>query len=501
MTTHDDEAFDRLRHADPAAGTSPDLDAIRAAVGAATGVHLAGAGATGVPLAAAATPHDELAARRHRTRARWFQVAAAVVGAAVVGTGGYLVGGAGSGPAVAGALPALSLTNGASGGAESAAGAADFSASAPMAGGKDSARGIYPGGWYGRTVFTGSGLSTDGGSATAYGFDATSVGNADTAARIAAALGVTGDPRVEWGSWVVGPNDGTGPTVSVYGSGTVDFSFYDPTRDPWQCGQTGGTSEGSTGTGAVPPAEPQVEPGVAPDSAASGAGATGEAVAPLPAVAPGVCDTGTTPTGDAAIAKAREVLTAAGIDVSAAQVTVDDSQTKTADMPGAAYVNVGFQQVVDGQLTGYGWWVSLVGDGVQSASGPLAPLVQLGSYDVISAAQAVDRLNDPRFGSSGGVIAYASGMGVAEAGVAEPGMVASEPSQDPTIPPAATPGAAISWPVAQVTLTSARLGLAPATTVGGAQVLVPAYELTDGSGATWSVIAVVDAQLDFTAQQ
>lgn len=491
MTTHDDEAFDRLRLADPAAGTSPDLDAIHAAVAA----------ATGVPLAGAAAPHDELAARRHRTRTRWFQVAAAVVGAAVIGTGGYLVGGAGSGPVVAGALPAISLTgsNGsaASGGAEGAAGAPD--SSAPMAAGKDSARGIYPGGWYGRTVFTGSGLSTATGSATAYGFDATSVGNAQTAARIAAALGVAGDPRVEWGSWVVGPNDGTGPSVSVYGSGTVDFSYYDPTRDPWQCGQTGGGSDGSTGGGAVPPAEPKVDPSppdAPPGDAARVEGTTAVGVATLPAPAPGVCDPGTTPTGDAAIAEAREALTAAGIDVSAAQVAVDDSQTKTGDTPGAAYVSVNFQQVVDGQLTGYGWWVSLVGDGVQSASGPLAPLVQLGSYDVISAAQAVDRLNDPRFGSSGGVIAYAT-----DTGVAEPGMAVAEPSQDPTIPPAATPGAAISWPVSQVTLTSARLGLAPATTVGGAQVLVPAYELTDGSGTTWSVIAVVDAQLDFTAQQ
>jgi hypothetical protein len=79
------------------------------------------------------------------------------------------------------------------------------------------------------------------------------------------------------------------------------------------------------------------------------------------------------------------------------------------------------------------------------------------------------------------------------------GVAVDEPAQEPTVPPAPVPGAAISWPVQQVTLTSARLGLAQATLTNGAQVLVPAYELSDAAGSTWSVIAVVDSRLDFTA--
>jgi hypothetical protein len=69
MTTDESAGFDRLRGADPAAGTEPDLDRIHAAVAAATGVPLSGG--------PAARP-DELAPRRRGARTRWFQVAAAV---------------------------------------------------------------------------------------------------------------------------------------------------------------------------------------------------------------------------------------------------------------------------------------------------------------------------------------------------------------------------------------------------------------------------------------
>ena len=68
------------------------------------------------------------------------------------------------------------------------------------------------------------------------------------------------------------------------------------------------------------------------------------------------------------------------------------------------------------------------------------------------------------------------------------------------VPPAPHAGAAISWPVQHVTLVSAQLGVASVYQPSGAQVLVPAYSLTDTAGATWSVVAVVDAQLDFATK-
>ena len=42
-------------------------------------------------------------------------------------------------------------------------------------------------------------------------------------------------------------------------------------------------------------------------------------------------------------------------------------------------------------------------------------------------------------------------------------------------------------------------GVALTTLPTGASVLVPTYELADADGVTWSVIAVVDDQLDFSA--
>ncbi len=458
--TDDNAAFDRLRAADPAAGVEPDLDKIHAVVAQATGVPL-------VPEIAV-RPFTERAERRHRTRTRWMQAAAAVAAIAVVGTGGYAVGGGfgGADGEAAVALPPISLSGGDSDGATAEGGAAAMSA--------DKAAGrsmIYPGfGW--RTVFSGQGLSTAGGSAAAYGFDASTVASAETAALVAAALGVSGEPRVEWGSWVVGPNDGSGPSVTLSGDGMASVSYYNPSRDAWLC-QNGDA-------GAAEPA----------DSAKT----LDEKAAPMPDPQGSVCETGSTPTGDAAVAMARDALTAIGVDLTDAVVSVDDSGATATDLPGAAYVSVTFSQVIDGQQTGVQYSVTLVGDGVQSLYATLGTLVDLGEYGIISAAEAVDRLNDPRFGGSGGIIAYGREIAAADAAVTV------EPSQDPTVPPAPQAGEAISWPVQQVTLTSARLGLAMVTLSTGGQALVPAYELSDAEGTTWSVIAVVDSQLDFATK-
>ena len=99
----------------------------------------------------------------------------------------------------------------------------------------------------------GQGLSDRTGSATGYAFDASKVASADDAARLAAALGVTGTPQVQWGSWVVGPNDGSGPTVTLDGSGNL--SFYDPGRDPWQCQASSSSGVAGSAEGVlVPPA-------------------------------------------------------------------------------------------------------------------------------------------------------------------------------------------------------------------------------------------------------
>ena len=439
--TADDDAFERLRSADPAVGSEPDLPAIRAAVSA----------ATGVPLGSAATGrvHDEVAVRRRR-RTEWMRMAAAIAALAVVGTGGYLaaesggVGGSTAGHSAAqglplageggdngfGARPDVPATP-ASGRAGSATSQSDGAALELLTPGSRAAAGVAVKDSGGHVVFAGQGLSTVAGSAQAWALDASKVAVSSTAARIAKALGVAGDPRVEGDQWVVGPNDGSGSTVTLGPDGSLWFT--DPRFISDQCGS-------------APPVAP-----VRPD--------------------PSVCRTGTTPMGDAAVTKALAVLASIGVDTTGA-TTVANAGTSGWNIgkadPGwsdQAYVQV--RQAVDGQETGLEWVVALSGVGVMSIQGPVAPLVSLGDYPVISPAAAVERLNDPRFGASG--------------------RTADAPR----------PGVSTPEPVQHVTLVSATLGVALTYRSDGSQLLVPTYRLTDTAGGTWSVIAVADDHLDF----
>jgi hypothetical protein len=73
-------------------------------------------------------------------------------------------------------------------------------------------------------------------------------------------------------------------------------------------------------------------------------------------------------------------------------------------------------------------------------------------------------------------------------------------SDEVATPPApVTAGAPFAWPVTEVVLTGARLGLAQHTHPDGATVLLPAYELSSDDGAVWSVVAVADTGLDYAA--
>ncbi|MCM0640708.1 hypothetical protein [Cellulomonas wangsupingiae] len=472
----------RVRAADPAAGAAPDTARLHARL----------TETTGVPFASAATAPDELAAARARRRgpARWLQVAAVAAGVALVGGGGYAVGAAG---ADAPAAPAIAL-QGAGG------------PTAELAAAQDAARSMVAPGWFGgRTVFSGSGLEGPAGSATAWAFDA-SVATAATAAKVAEVLGVPGEPRLEWGQWTVGTNDGTAATVQVSVDGQASMWFYDRAWDPSTC--TVGppeTLDGSTSSGAAEQeaADQQVpEPDVMVEPLPSQVVPLPEPVAPQdPAPAdPSVCDPTSTPTGDAAASAARDLMTRLGVDVDGYEVTVSDDT----GVPGL--VSVTGAQVVDGTQTGLGWSVQLAGTGVQSVSAPLATLVELGTYDVVSADAAVERLNDPRFGASyGGVVPLAARAGgrvvqdaVTADGLAPESFVDPGATAEPTVPAVPSPGDPIAWPVQEVTITGARLGATYLSTPTGASLLVPAWELTDADGGTWSVVAVVDEQLDLS---
>jgi hypothetical protein len=103
----------------------------------------------------------------------------------------------------------------------------------------------------------------------------------------------------------------------------------------------------------------------------------------------------------------------------------------------------------------------------------------LGSYPVVSEKEAVERLGDPRFAA-------------AALGRARP----ADPSAGAgplTVP---EPGGPIAWPVEDVTIVSATLTEARYTAPDGTELFVPAYELTDADGDSWTVMAVDEELLD-----
>lgn len=455
-----DEAVARLRAADPAAGAEPDVSALRATVDER---RLAGATA-----GTAAAPRDDLAAARARRWSRWAPLAGAAAAALVVGTGGgYAIGAAGDAPKPAAGVISLGTPAGTGGGPEMATDGAMAAGPATESSASRDSMGMWPG-WSGRTVFTSEGLSTDGGTAQAWAFDPAAAFTEASATQVAGALGVAGTPKLEYGAWTVGPNDGTAPSVSVYADGTTSVSYYDPTKDPWSC---------------VPTLEREAE--VAPEAAAGEGDAVEGQSEPAIDEPCTQRDLGPAPSGDAALGQVRDLLTALGQDPAAFELVVEEYSE-------SAQTYVTAHHVVDGQRSGVVWSASFTGAGLQSLYGSLAPLVPLGAYDVVSPTEAVERLGDPRFGFGGGPIAYLEGAEPSDAAVS------SEPTE-PTLPAPVEPGSAISWPVEQVTIVEARLGGAMHMQADGAAMLLPTYELTSADGGIWSVLAVAESGLDLSS--
>ncbi|WP_225755076.1 hypothetical protein [Actinotalea sp. Marseille-Q4924] len=450
VTDTDDPALARLRAADPAASALPDVAALREAVGA----RLA-------PADPAAST-DELAERRRR---RWpLRVAAVAAGALVVGGGGGYAIGAAGGDGDAPSEPAIAVADPGGAGLPGMGGpGGDMATTEAARGGAAGDAAMSWPGFFGRTVFTASGLSGEGGTAQAWAFDPAGAFSAETAAAAAAALGVPGEPRQEDMFWTVGPADGTGPSLQLFADGTVSLSYYDPAKDPWLCaapdagGGTTGSSEGTEGGADAPVPEPCEER-----------------------------DLGAAPQGEAAEAELRGVLEALGEDAGGYELVAE-----RADDERWSYVTA--YQVVGGQRTGLAWGASFTGAGLQSLNGALADLVDLGEYAVVSPQEAVERLGDPRFGAGGGPVAYREGALAGEMDAAVP------PTGPGELPQPPSPGSPVPWPVAEVTITDARLGVALQTQPDGAALLLPTYELTGADGSVWSVLAVAEEHLDLAA--
>ncbi|WP_211373387.1 hypothetical protein [Agromyces italicus] len=451
-----------LRAADPAAGVEPNVGFAEETVARAmaAGEEADRSASAPTPSAAASAADGsaqvtDLGAERERRRPRWLPIAAAAASVAIVGAAGFWLGGATSSANLAStAAPPISLqgADGTSTGVSDGAGTPESATGADeemMGGTADS---MYPYGW-GRNVFSASGLSGEAGAAAGYAYDSGEDGAALRVAALAAELGVEGEVELRDGSWIVGPPDGTGPMLSVGLDGTLAFWFNDPLVSPWNCGAVpfaGETTESSEPIAPVDPCEP----------------------------------TGTAPGEAAAIDALRSLVAASGADPAAFEYsseTWEDSPTRYAQA----------WPVVDGQRLDQAWSMELSEEGVVSASGSLATIVAIGDYPIVSEQAAFERLSDIRFG------AQMTAMPIA----AREGDVVAEEWVPPTAPPA-TPGdgVAVSWPVNEVVIVDARLGLTTQWQPDGSVLVVPAYEFTDADGGTWSVIAVADEALDFSAE-
>ena len=385
---------------------------------------------------AGSAPVADLDEARTRRRPRWLPFVAVAAAIAIVGGAGYGIGATSSRPMSLADGAAPPITLQGNGGPESVAqGRIEPSVGFGAATDQKMSSLSYPYG-SGRNTFSASGLGTQAGTAQAYAYDPRSASNADKVAALAAALGIGSTVELRDGSWVAGSQDGSAPSLSVSLDGMLSFYFQNPQISPWLC-------EGDQ-----------------------------------------VCEpAGQAPSEDAAIGALRAVLVAAGRDPAAFEYTSqvwEGSPTRTAEA----------KPVIDGQQLDQGWSLEMAEGGVVNANGALANVVALGTYPVVSEQEGFERLSDPRFNAAATTLPIALRDQV----------TTTEEWVAPTEPPA-TPGAgaSLSWPVNNVEIVSARLGLTSQWQPDGSVLVVPAYAFTDAEGGTWTVLAIGESMLDFEA--
>lgn len=296
-------------------------------------------------------------------------------------------------------------------------------------------------------VYTADGLADSGGTARVWALKPGHAYSEQSVAAAAEALGVSGEPELTdiggWGeAWSVGPRDLSGRWVFVTSDGALQLTDY----TPWW--------------GECPPTAD--DPTTSPD-----AGSVGRAPCPSRSA---------DQRHDTAVTLVRDALGALGLDPDDYEYAVDDYGSP--DSP-----QVTAHLLIDGMRTGVSWTAATWGTRLNSLRGSMADVVYLGEYDVISPAEAVQRLADSRFGS------FSPAM------KADGSLVADDVRYG--VPPTRPqPAEGIWWPVDEVTITGATLALGLHTQPDGAAAVVPVYELIDDARNTWTVLALAEEHLD-----
>ncbi|MEU9148205.1 hypothetical protein [Streptomyces sp. NPDC048349] len=321
-------------------------------------------------------------------------------------------------------------------------------ASAPRDGGDPSGPGIAPGepDPSGEGVVYRADVTLPEAPASAPSFSAKAEVTSAQAARLAAALGVPGTPRLSGDVWLAGEAaDGSGPrlTVTRTAPGTWNFNRFQA-----------GTGNGGAG-----------------DDCVRGKDTCGPATLPRDA---GNAGPGQPVSEEAAKAAARPVLAAVGQDGAKldARLTHGSVRVVTADP-------------VVGGLPTQGWstTVSVGGDGaVVAGSGELTAPVRAADQKVVGAVEALARLNARSGGSDG--------TGTGPSGCAT--SVPLDPDQPvgPTDTPPCNPEPRPMKPPRTETVKGAVLGLVSGT-VDGARGLVPAwlFDVAGKGGAPGHTVA------------
>lgn len=274
-------------------------------------------------------------------------------------------------------------------------------------------------------------------------------------ARLAAALGVPGTPRLNGDVWLAGEAaDGAGPrlTVTRTAPGTWNFNRYQAG------GGTGGGDDCVRGKDTCGPATlPRDAGGAEPGAPGAGSAGSGGPVSE-----------------EDAKAAARRVLAAAGQDGAALDARLTQGPVRV----------VSADPVVGGLPTqGWSTKVSVGGDGsVVAGSGELSAPVRAADQPVVGAVEALARLN----ARSGGT----EGSGTGPSGCATSVPLDPDHPVEATDTPPCNPEPRPMKPPRTETVKGAVLGLA-AGTVDGARGLVPAwlFEVAGKGGAPGHTVA------------
>jgi hypothetical protein len=262
--------------------------------------------------------------------------------------------------------------------------------------------------WKQYEYVAGDGLSTDPGSGSVYALERRGTPEA-TLDDLARAFELTGEAMRSsyfddsYPSYVVGPEDGSAPALTITWAGTASWWFNDPAASGWfSC-----ASPGSDGSEAERKADEEAANG---DDGSSADQPITEQCEPAPPAE------GAMPSEEEARGEAAALFAATGLDVAATDIRImaDDWQT-------VASANL----VVDGVTTALDWSVAWGPSGeIAWAYGHAVEVVDKGSYGTVSERDAVSRLADGRWFGAPGPEFQGGMMGIAE--MARDGAVTSE---------------------------------------------------------------------------